>query len=102
MLSTLFEQRADIERLCRQYQVERLTLFGSALRDDFDPTESDVDLLVQFADMEPAALADAYFGLKEALEQLLGREVDLITERGLRNPYLRNAIDRQNAELYAA
>lgn len=94
--------RPEIERLCRTYGVVRLAVFGSALRSDFVNETSDIDLLVRFRSTDPAALVDAYFGLKESLESLLGRPVDLITEQSLKNPYLREQIERSHAELYAA
>lgn len=67
-----------IAALCRRFGVTRLEVFGSAARgDDFDPARSDVDLLVEFT---PEARFDfaAFADLKDALEALLGREVDLI------------------------
>ena len=67
-------------------------MFGSAVTDRFDPERSDVDFLVEFQHV--AASLQNYFGLKEALEELLGRPVDLVAPRALRNPYF--------AELYAA
>jgi predicted nucleotidyltransferase len=53
---------------CRRHQVLRMHLFGSALRDDFDPSRSDLDLLVEFQPIEPGALVQAYFGLAEPPE----------------------------------
>ena len=92
----------ELQRLCERCGVECLTLFGSGARADFSPERSDIDLMVTFKDMEPARLADAYFGLKEDLEALLQREVDLVTERSISNPYFRREIERDNAVVYAA
>jgi len=88
--------------LCRRYGVRRLFLFGSAAREDFDPSRSDVDLLVDFGPVPEGGYADAYFGLREALEALLGREVDLVALSALRNPYVRADIERTRELLYAA
>jgi predicted nucleotidyltransferase len=55
---------------CRRHQVLRMHLFGSALRDDFDPSRSDLDLLVEFQPIEPGALVQAYFGLEQQLGRL--------------------------------
>lgn len=92
----------ELQRLCKRYGVKYLALFGSGARSDFSPERSDIDLVVTFKDMEPVQLADAYFGLKEDLEALLRREVDLVTERSISNPFLRREIERTNAVVYAA
>ena len=92
----------ELEELCRRFGVLRLELFGSATREDFDPATSDLDFLV---DLEPPAglgYSDSYFGLREALVQLFGREVDLVTLAAVRNPHFREAIERTRRPLYAA
>lgn len=81
----------------------RLELFGSASRaGDFDPAASDLDFLVDFLTLPEADYADAYFGLKEDLADLLGREVDLVMTPAIRNPYFRQAVNRDRAQIYAA
>ena len=96
------DHRAALEELCRRYRVRTLFLFGSASRDDFDPERSDIDLLVEFEPMPAGGYADAYFGLRESLEALLDREVDLVALSALRNPYMRADIERTRTLLYAA
>jgi predicted nucleotidyltransferase len=89
-------KRSELRALCERYRVEYLALFGSALRDDFDPERSDLDFSVEFPPMAPEEHADAYFGLLEDLESLFGRRVDLVEIGAVRNPYLRREIeDRQ-------
>jgi predicted nucleotidyltransferase len=56
-------QREKIGELRRRHAVQRLALFGSAVRDDFDPERSDLDFLVEFTPAAPQDHADAYFGL---------------------------------------
>jgi uncharacterized protein len=92
----------ELRELCRRFGVRRLEVFGSAARGDFDPARSDLDFLVEFQPAQPGAYADAFFGLKEALEQLFGRPVDLIAAAAIRNPYLRESVERTRALLYAA
>lgn len=75
--------RDAIEALCRKYAVRRLLLFGSAATDHFDEATSDIDFLVEFDDA-PVRRFDAYFGLKEDLEALFGRPVDLVSTATLR------------------
>lgn len=96
------DHRTALADLCRHHHVRSLFVFGSAARDDFDPDRSDVDLLVEFAPLAEGAYADAYFGLREALEDLLGREVDLVSVSALRNPYVKADVERTRKLLYAA
>lgn len=77
-------------------------MFGSALRDDYRPDESDIDLLVEFQPMSPFALADAYFGLLDQLRAVLGAKVDLVMAAALRNPYIAAEVKRTRQVLYAA
>jgi uncharacterized protein len=101
----VFDIRAyqkEIEQLCQQYNVEELAMFGSALRDDFDLGQSDIDFVVTFKPMEPISYAKAYFGFLESLELLLGRKVDLLTWRAVRNPFMRASIEKTRETIYAA
>lgn len=91
----------DVARLCRHFRVVRLELFGSAARDDFDSVTSDLDFVVEFEEMNPADYADAYFGLLAALEDHFQRPIDLVVLSTVKNPYLREAIDRSRTVLYA-
>ncbi|HTP34074.1 MAG TPA: nucleotidyltransferase domain-containing protein [Candidatus Acidoferrales bacterium] len=88
--------------MCARYGVNRLEAFGSALRDDFRPDESDLDLLVEFAPMAPYARVDAYFGLRDELQVLLGQEIDLVMTGAVKNPYLARNIESTKQLLYAA
>lgn len=90
-----------ITRLCQQHRVQRLFLVGSALTDRFDPARSDVDFIVVFEPFERLGWDDPYFKLLEALQTLLGRPVDLIEARTLRNPYLIASLNRSKTLLYS-
>jgi predicted nucleotidyltransferase len=85
--------RAELTAACREFQVDRLEAFGSVVRTDFDPARSDVDLIVRFHQPGEKGYADRYLGLSERLEQILGRRVDLMTERSIRNPIFRRSIE---------
>ena len=91
-----------LQQLCEKHRVARLDLFGSAAGDDFDPQWSDFDFLVEFQAMSYEEHADAFFGLLEDLERLLGRRVDLVEPGPIRNPYLKRSIDESRRALYAA
>ena len=96
------DHRAALEKLCRRYHVRSLFLYGSAARDDFDSSRSDVDLLVEFETLPPGGYTDAYFGLRESLEALFDRDVDLVALSAVRNPYMKADIERTRTLVYAA
>lgn len=102
MLPLIEGKRTELAGLCRTLQVRRLDVFGSAVRRDFDEVASDLDFLVEFEPLPPAVHADRFFALKEGLEGLFGRKVDLLTAGSLENPYLREAILADRQPLYAA
>lgn len=96
--------RLDVEAIraaCERFGVERLRVFGSVLTDRFDPTSSDVDFLVSFQSGREN-LFDDYFELKFELERIVGRSVDLVVERAVRNPFFKAVIFEHAQELYAA
>ena len=101
MASILDSHLAEIPDICRRYGVLRLELFGSATGDAFDPQRSDLDFLVEF-DADSSRLFDRYFGLKESLEALYGRRVDLVTAGSLGNRYFIEAINKSRQLVYAA
>jgi uncharacterized protein len=68
----------------------------------FDPLRSDVDFLVEFEPDLPGRALDVFFGLKEALESLFGRSVDLVIAGAVKNPFLRDSIERSRETIYAA
>jgi hypothetical protein len=92
----------QLAELCRRHRVRRLALFGSAVREDFDPRRSDLDFLVEFEALPPGTYADAYFGLLEGLGRLYGRRVDLVEAGSVRNPYMRLEIEARQETVYAA
>ena len=91
--------KPEIERVCRSLPVKRLGLFGSAVSQEFSPG-SDVDVLVIFDLVENVDLFDSYFELKEQLEGIFRREVDLVVDKKFRNPVLRESIDRTRIVIY--
>jgi uncharacterized protein len=92
MHDLIAQNRTQIAALCRRYGVHRLEVFGSAARGtDFDPARSDADFLVEFEPGNDLPFLQRYFGLQEALAQLLGRSVDLVEPSAVRNPYLRQS-----------
>ena len=98
--ATILEQQGNLERLCEQHHVARLTLFGSANRSDFNPN-SDLDFLVEFQPLTPEEYAANYFDFVAALEQLFTRPVDVISGT-ITNPFVRQSIERDQRIVYAA
>jgi hypothetical protein len=94
------EFKPAICQLCGRLKVKRLDVFGSATTDRFT-ADSDVDVLVQF-DRGPGDLFNRYFDLKEGLEQIFGRPVDVVLEESLKNPYFKIAIEQTRKKVYAA
>jgi predicted nucleotidyltransferase len=95
-------KRPEITELCRELSVRRLDVFGSAVGDRFDVESSDVDVLVEFDAGPSFDYFDHYFGLKEGLEAILGRPVDVVTASSIRNPYFKQRVMETRETLYAA
>ncbi|HEX2544292.1 MAG TPA: nucleotidyltransferase domain-containing protein [Ramlibacter sp.] len=96
------QKRSEIARVCREHRVRRLEVFGSGARaSDFDPGKSDADFLVEFEPSSHPGL-ETFFGLKDALENLLRRKVDLVQAGAVRNPYVQASIDRAREVVYGA
>jgi len=92
--------RGRIADFCQRWKVTELALFGSILRDDFRP-ESDVDVLVTFDPEAPWTLWDLS-EMRQELEGIFGRAVDLVEKKGLRNPFRRHAVLSSQRLIYAA
>lgn len=95
-------KRQLLSDLCHRVHVRRLDLFGSAVRPDFDPERSDLDFVVEFAELPPVEYANAFFELKEGLEALFRRPVDLVVERAIRNPHFKARVERERQPVHAA
>ncbi len=102
MIQLIDDKRKAIEALCRRYRVLRLEIFGSAVAGGFDPSSSDLDFLVEFHELRDNEYADAYFGLLEDLGTLFQRDVDLVVNSAVKNPYFRESMERSRTLLYAA
>lgn len=89
---------SEIEGFCQKHHIQRLALFGSAIRDDFGP-ESDIDVLVEFEDGHVPGLN--FFAIQDELTEILGRRVDLNTA-GFLNSDFRGRVVAESRTLYAA
>ena len=89
----------ELRRLCIMYNVEKMYLFGSVLTSNFN-NRSDIDFLVKFKDIDLSIYFDNYMNFKSNLENLFGREVDLVEEQTLKNPILINSINKSKELVY--
>lgn len=97
---SIVEKNLDTIRvLCNKHKVSTLFIFGSILTYKFK-NSSDIDLLVDFADVDLYDYADNYFDLKYSLENLLKREIDLLEDKAIKNPFLRQSIDSSKQLIY--
>lgn len=90
-----------IAQASERFGVRRLRVFGSVLTDRFDPKRSDVDFLVDFYPNREDRLDD-YLGLKDALAEIVGRDVDLVVADAVRNPYFKKVAFGSAQDVYAA
>lgn len=102
MQDFILAKRDEIAALCRRHHVRRLSVFGSATRDDFDPATSDVDVIVEFDEMPIEQYSDNKAALWDALTAKFGRKVDLLTWKSIKNPHLLREVESTQEMLYAA
>ena len=96
----IIEQNINkIHDLCLKHKVARLFVFGSVLSERFKE-DSDIDFIVDFNNINLYDYADNYFDLKFSLEKILKRNVDLLEDKAISNPYLRQSIDSSKRLLY--
>ena len=88
-----------IKALCAKHKVNKLFVFGSVLKDTFT-NESDIDFVVDFEKLDLSDYADNYFDLKDQLESIFNRPVDLLEEKGIRNPFFRKQIENEKHLIY--
>jgi predicted nucleotidyltransferase len=98
-MSVVDKNIEKIKALCNKHKVSKLFVFGSVLTNKFKKS-SDIDFVVDFSDVDIYNYADNYFDLKKSLENLLNRQVDLLEEKAIRNPYLKKTIDSSKKMIY--
>jgi len=97
---SLVDKNMDkIKALCDKHKVAKLFVFGSILTDKFNKS-SDIDFLVDFSEVELYDYADNYFDLKYSLEKILKRQIDLLEDKAIKNPYFRQSIDSSKRMIY--
>lgn len=95
------DKQEEIAAICRRHRVERLEVFGSAARaTDFDPLRSDIDFLVEFNSEKNPVTLERYLGIIDDLSSAMAREVDLVEEKWIRNPYLKEVINEEREVVF--
>jgi uncharacterized protein len=89
----------DIIKLCESHKVKSLYAFGSVLTDSFNK-ESDIDLIVDFSSIAVEDYADNYYNFKFSLQNIFKRPIDLLEEKAIKNPYLRQSVNEQRQLVY--
>ena len=98
-MSLLDNHINDIKKLCSNHKVKQLYAFGSILTSKFNH-ESDVDFVVDFDPIDISLYADNYFDFKFSLQNILKRPIDLLEEKAIKNPYFRQALNKQRQLIY--
>lgn len=103
MNGAILQHLCQIQELCVRFGVSRLELFGSAAGPTFDPGSSDFDFLAEFENIQPGSdYGVRYLDFAAALESVLGRRVDILTPRSIKNPYFQRAIDETRVLVFDA
>jgi uncharacterized protein len=92
--------QAKIEAFCRRWSIKEMALFGSVLRDDFR-SDSDIDILITLGPISRLTI-DNRLAMTDELDEIFGRQVDLVEKRLIRNPFRRHAILTTKKVIYAA
>ena|SRR5690554_5321888 len=102
MIALLQSHIEPLKAICLKHNVSRLYAFGSAVSGTFHEN-SDIDLAVLFKDtLTPLEHGDAFFKLKDDLEALFNKPIDLIAYRALKNPVFKSELNKTKVSLYAA
>lgn len=98
-MNTLSVCKDQINKLCASHKVKSLYAFGSVLTSDFD-TNSDIDLIVGFKDIDVNDYADNYFDFKFSLQDIFNRPVDLLEEQAIKNPFFKQVVNQTKELVY--
>jgi len=100
MQQLIEKRKKDLIAICQELNIKRLYAFGSAVSDRFSD-DSDIDFLISFADnLSVEDYTNNYFALHYKLRELFGREIDIVTERTLSNPYFIESVNETKQLIY--
>jgi predicted nucleotidyltransferase len=98
-MNTLSAYKNEINALCANHKVKSLYAFGSVLTPNFN-TNSDIDLIVDFKEIDVKDYADNYFDFKFSLQDIFNRPVDLLEEQAIKNPYFKEELNKKKVIVY--
>jgi predicted nucleotidyltransferase len=98
-MNTLSAYKNEINALCANHKVRSLYAFGSVLTPNFN-TNSDIDLIVDFKEIDVKDYADNYFDFKFSLLDIFNRPVDLLEEQAIKNPYFKEVLNKKKVIVY--
>ena len=98
-MNTLSAYKNEINALCANHKVKSLYAFGSVLTPNFN-TNSDIDLIVDFKEIDVKDYADNYFDFKFSLQDIFNRPVDLLEEQAIKNPYFKEGLNKKKVLVY--
>ncbi len=98
-MNKLYEYKKEINALCVNHKVRTLYAFGSVLTPNFN-TNSDIDLIVDFKEIDVKDYADNYFDFKFSLQDIFNCPVDLLEEQAINNPYFKEALNKKKVLVY--
>ncbi len=102
MQNILKQSIDEIKLLCKSLRIKRLYAFGSVVSERFNE-QSDIDFLISFDDtLSFSEYTDNYFSLHNKLRNILKREIDIVTEKSLSNPYFIESINETKELIYEA
>jgi hypothetical protein len=101
IIKKIIDKKPDVfNELCRNHQVKRLYAFGSSVSQKFDEAKSDIDLVVDLEEIDPIKKGEKLISLWDNFEIFFRRKVDLLTEKSIANPYLKESIDSSKVLIY--
>jgi len=84
----------------KQHKIEKAHVFGSVVTDDFNEN-SDIDFLIKFkAGIDPLEKGELWWNLHDTLRDYFKREIDLVTENSLKNPYFIKELNKTKKLIY--
>ena len=98
-MNTLTTYKKEINELCTNHKVKSLYAFGSVLTTNFN-ANSDIDLIVDFKDIDVKDYADNYFDFKFSLQDIFKRQIDLLEEQAIKNPYFKQVVNQTKELVY--
>ncbi len=103
MHAIIEERKDELKDICEKLKIKRLYAFGSAVTADRFGENSDIDFLISFDEsISPGEYSENYFQLHYRLREIFNREIDIITERSLSNPYFIESLNKSKVLIYEA